>query len=145
MRRRVILATISTLLLAAALISLRDPRWLLQSTSGLRQWEVAADGTRFRWTGGHASFFVSSAARTIEIPLRATFDRPGDLPIVVTITMDDRPVDRIVLSDAAWRRSFVRLPPRGSRRTRRIDIRVDRTRDDNHGVQLGVLASDGGD
>ena len=140
-RRRAAVAAAVALLLVA-LVYLRDPVWILQSTSGLRQWQVASDGTRFRWTGGHASFFVPSAAGTIEIPLRTTFDRPDDPPIVVTISMDDRPVDRIVLSDAAWHRGIVRLPPPGSRRARRIDIHVDRTREGNRGVQLGVPSSD---
>jgi hypothetical protein len=125
--------------LAGGLSYLRDPPWLLRMTSGMRQWEAAADGTRFRWMGGHASLFVPSDARSAEIPLRTTFDAPGDWPIVVSITLDDRPVDRIVLSDGAWRYAVVRLPPPAGRRARRIDIRVDRTRDDNHGAAVGEI------
>jgi len=39
---------------------LRDPAWLIGIESGFRPWERGADGTRSRWTGGHASFFVPS-------------------------------------------------------------------------------------
>lgn len=125
--------------LPSGLRYLRDPAWLATSTSGLREWETDADGTRFRWTGGHASFFVPSDWNGIELPLRATFDTPADWPIVATITIDNRPAERITLADPSWRRLALRLPPGGSRRVRRIDIRLDRTRDDNRGVQLGEI------
>lgn len=118
---------------------LRDPPWLLTMTSGMRNWQSDRAGARFRWTGGHASFFVPADARIVEIPLRAAFENPDDGTVTVRVALDDRPVDRIVLSDGSWRQSVIRLPPSGSRRVRRVDIRVDRTRDDNHGVQVGEL------
>jgi hypothetical protein len=89
--------------------------------------------------GGHASLFVPSDAQAAEIPLRATFDAPGDWPILVSVSLDDRPVDRLVLVDATWRQAVVRLPPPGGRRVRRIDIRVDRMREDNRGAAIGVI------
>ncbi len=138
-RRRLILAIGCALALVAALAYLRDPPWILSMTSGMREWETAADGTRYRWTGGHASFFVPSDAAAVEIPVRTTFDAANAWPVVVTVTLDDRPADRIVLTDAAWRRSLIRLPPPRGRRARRIDIRVDRMRDDNHGVAIGEI------
>ena len=49
-----------------------------------------ASGARVRWTGGHASFFVPVDARAIELPLRTTFDHPGDWPITVSVAIDDR-------------------------------------------------------
>jgi hypothetical protein len=108
------LALLVTLALAgAALAYLRDPPWLLATASGLRGWGTDRDGTRYRWTGGHASFFVPA--------------------------IDDRPADRVVLADDSWRRLVVRLPPQGTRRVRRIDILLDRTRDGNRGVQLGEI------
>jgi hypothetical protein len=141
-RGRGILALTLAGALAAALCYLRDPPWLLETTSGIGRWETAADGTRFRWIGGHASLFIPSDVRTVEIPLRTTFDAPGDPPVTVAISLDDRPVDRVVLSDASWRRAVVRLPPRGGRRVRRIDIRADRLRDDNRGAMIGSLITD---
>jgi hypothetical protein len=129
-------------LLAAAIVLLgylRDPPWLLSTTSGLRAWETEADGTRVRWMGGHASLFVPSSARTVELPVRTTFDAPGDWPVTVTVAIDDRMGDRIVLSDGQWHSMLVRLPPAGRRKVRRLDIRLDRTRDDNHGAAIGEL------
>jgi hypothetical protein len=139
LRAHVVWTTLGALMLVAALAYLRDPPWILSMTSGMRRWETDAAGARFRWMGGHASFFVPAAAHAVEIPLRVTFDGPGDWPVVVTIALDDRFVDRIVLADDGWRYSVVRLPAPGSRRARRIDVRVDRTREDNRGAAIGEI------
>ena len=136
MPRRAIVI-VAAVIAIAALAYLRDPPWLLTQTSGLRGWEADPDGRRLRWMGGHASFFVPSSARVIEIPIRTAFSRPDDGPIAVSVSLDDRPVDRVVLTDNAWRRSVVRLPAPGSRRVRRIDLRCDRTREDNRGAAVG--------
>ncbi len=119
---------------------LRDPPWLLSTTSGMRGWETDESGTRLRWMGGHASFFVPSEARSVELPLRTTFDRTDNWPISVAVSIDDRLADRIVLADARWHRILLNMPTRGSRKIRRIDIRMDRTRDDNRGAALGEIA-----
>jgi hypothetical protein len=75
----------------------------------------------------------------MRLPLRTTVDRPDEWPIAVSITLDDEPADRVVLADAAWNERVIRLPPPGSKRVRRVDIRSDRTRDDNHAVQVGEI------
>ena len=137
--RRFALAIVACLAVAAVLTYLHDPPWLATLSSGFRKWETAADGTAFRWAGAHASLFVPSNARSLRIPLRTTFDQPGDWPITVSITIDDEPVDRLVLTDPGWRESRIRLPPPGSRRVRRVDLRTDRTRDDNRAVQVGRI------
>lgn len=125
--------------LAAGLAYLRDPPWLVDMTSGLGEWQTAADGSRFRWARGHASFFIPSHSRVVEIPLRTSFDKPDDSPIVASITLDDRLVDRVVLADAAWRFSVVRLPAPKGRRVRRIDVRLDRLREEGRGAAIGEL------
>jgi hypothetical protein len=137
--RRFAFFIVMCLALAAALAYLRDPPWLGNVSSGLRNWQKGADGNDFRWAGAHASMFVPANARDLRIPLRTTFDRTGEWPITVSITIDDQPVDRLVLADAGWRESRVRLPAPGSRRVRRVDIRSDRTRDDNRAVQVGHI------
>jgi hypothetical protein len=140
--RRGVVGTIVTLAVICALLAyLRDPPWLTLVTSGLRPPQMDASGRRFRWSGGHASLFVPSNARLVSIPVRTTFDSPADPPVTVTITIDDRPADRLVLRDPEWRLSTIRMPPAGSRRVRRIDIRVDRTRDDNYGVAVGDVST----
>ena len=128
-RTRGIVAVVITTVVVAAAAYLRDPPWLLSTSSGMHGWETDASGARVRWTGGHASFFVPADARAIEIPW----------PITVSVAIDDRPADRIVLENAQWHQVVLVMPPRGTRRVRRIDIRADRTRDDNRGAALGAV------
>lgn len=129
------------IVLLAAAAYLRDPPWLLSMTSGMRAWQTDSTGARFRWMGGHASFFVPADAQSIEIPVRTTFDRPGDWPITASMTIDDRAVNRVVLSDAEWHRVVLTMPPRGSRNVRRIDVRMDHTRDDNRAAAIGEVVT----
>ena len=139
LKRRSVAIVVVAAGICASLAYLRDPPWLLSVTSGMRPWESDVEGRRFRWMGGHASLFVPSGARSVTIPLRTTFGA-GDPPVTATISIDDRAVDRVVLEDAQWHSSRVRLPPKGTRSVRRIDIRVDRTRDDNRGAAIGEVS-----
>lgn len=138
-RGRLLVSGVLAVALIATLIYLRDPPWLLSTSSGMRGWEADTNGTRFRWMGGHASMFVPSSARTVEIPLRTTFDQTDDRVITVNVSIDDRSADQLVLADAGWHAVVLRMPPPGSRRVRRIDIRLDRTRDDNRGAAVGEV------
>lgn len=138
MNHRLLIGIAAAALVIPALAYLRDPPWLEGLEAGFGGWEAADDGTRYRWISGHASFFVSADASTITIPLRTIPDPAW--PITVSITIDDRPADRLELRDGAWHFTRLRLPPRSSRRTRRIDLRADRTRTGNRGVQVGVVA-----
>jgi hypothetical protein len=142
MTRRLLVAIAIVGLLCAVLAYLRDPPWLARVESGLRQWERLADGTPYRWTDGHASFFVAATATRITIPIRATFDTPGDPPVLVSLSIDDRAADAFVLRDDRWDLRKLLLPPPGRRTLRRIDVRVDRVRAGNRGVQLGLLTTD---
>ena len=139
LKRRTIHVLVAIALVCAAAAYLRDPPWLLATTAGLRAWEIDREGHRYRWTGGHASFFVPADAPGIEMPLRTTFDQAGDWPVTVSVSIDDRPSDRVVLADDGWQTLIIRLPQKGNRRVRRIDVRVDRTRDGNRGVALGEI------
>jgi hypothetical protein len=123
---------------AGALAYLRDPPWLSTMETGFRGWETAPDGTRYRWTSGHASFFVPASALTIAIPARTTF-LPGEPSVMVSIAIDDRPADEFVLHDDRWQVRRLRMPPPGSRRLRRVDIRVDRVREGIRGAQIGEV------
>ena len=125
--------------IALALAYLRDPPWLLSYNHGLRAWEVDADGKRVRWTGGHAAFHVPADVRSLTVPARSLKDNPTDWPITALITIDDRPTERVTFQDESWRTITLRLPAPGSRRTRRIDIRLDRVYAGNRGLQLGEV------
>jgi hypothetical protein len=125
--------------LTMALWYLRDPAWLAGVSSGLRPWERDAAGLRYRWSGAHASFFVPADASAVRIPVSTTFGRDDPRPMLVTATVDDGAATRIVLRDEEWYTLTLVLPPRGSRRVRRIDLRTSVTRADNHGVRVGEI------
>ena len=129
-----------TMAVAGALWYLRDPAWLADQTTGLHPWQPAANGTRYRWSGRHASFFVTSDATRIVVPVATTFDTPADRPMMVTFSVDDGRAARVLLTNASWTAVALDMPPRGSRRVRRIDVRTNVTRDDNHGVMIGEVA-----
>ena len=137
--KRAVPAIVAAAFLIAALAYLRDPPWLIGLESGLRRWQTNADGVRYRWTDGHASFFVPAFAPSITIPARVTFDTRDDPPVLVTIAIDDRPADAFELRDDRWLTRRLVMPPPGTRRVRRIDIRVDRVRGGNRGIQLGEV------
>ena len=127
-------------LVAGSLAYLHDPPWTAGVTSGLGSWQVDPSGLRYRWTNGHASFFIPSSARAATFSVRAGFPGPDGQPVEVIVSADDRPVDAFMLRDPEqWLRAHVLLPRRPTRRTyRRIDVRVNRTvGPSNRGVQLG--------
>jgi hypothetical protein len=137
--RRRALAALAIAAMAAAIAYLRDPPWLVHMESGFRGRQTGPDGIRYRWTDGHASFFVPVAATSLTIPIRAAFEQPGDPPVLVSLAIDDRPADAFVLKDDRWVARRLRMPPPGSRKHRRIDVRVDRLRGGNRGVQIGEV------
>jgi hypothetical protein len=125
---RVVRWLVFAAIVVAALAYLRDPPWVARLTSGLRSWEEDPPGTFFRWTNGRATFFVPAAANEMTLPLRAVFAGPNGGPTTVEVRSDDRWLATIALTDpAVWERP--RLPlgkAPGSRRYRRIDLRVNR-------------------
>jgi hypothetical protein len=134
--KRILIGAVVLAAAVALLAYLRDPPWLLTYSSGFGEWRRDPEGVRFRWMGGHASFFVPSNARGLDVPLRTSF-APGDWPIAASITIDSRESGRIVMADGEWHTVSLRLPPPGGRRVRRIDIRLDRLREEDRGVIVG--------
>ena len=134
------IAIVGVILLAAVLAYLRDPAWLMTQTTGMRPWRETPDGQRWRWTAGHASFFVPSDARAVRFRMATSFDPrewQGDRPMLVTLPIDDRRAARVVRSEEGWPVTTLTLPPRGSRRVRRVDLHTSVTRAGNQGVQIG--------
>ena len=141
-RRRGWIAVLAAIL-TAALWYLRDPAWLEGQTTGLREWERTAEGGGHRWSGGHASFFVPSEARQVRIPVATSFDARepgGDRPMMVAFTIDDVRAARTLLDDTRVHGVVLEMPPPGSRRVRRIDLRTSVTREGNRGVKVGVVS-----
>jgi O-antigen ligase len=75
----------------------------VENTSvGFSLWQRGPDGSRFRWAGDRATFFVPSSARAVRIPLRHGSTGPDDLE--VRIFLDGREADRVRLSEVGeWR------------------------------------------
>jgi hypothetical protein len=130
---------VAVAVVAGILTYLRDPAWLIGETSGLRQWEHPAGNPRYRWSTGHASFFVPADIGAFEIPVSTLMVPGDDAPMLVSVSVDDELVARAVLTDASWTRIQVVLPPPGGRRVRRIDLRTNITRGDFLGVRVGEL------
>jgi hypothetical protein len=132
----------AAILLAAYLF---DPPWAGSVTSGLRPWQTE-NGVRYRWTNGHASFFVPSEALTMTLPLRAVFPAPDGKPVQVALDVDDRRLVTVELEDPSeWTRVTIPLPRRTTGRSfRRVEVRVSRTvGDGNLGVQVGEPGLEG--
>jgi hypothetical protein len=92
--------------------------------------------------GGHASFFVPASATAVVIPVRISFQSSADPVVRVSISIDDRPADEVVLRDDSWQTRRLLLPQPGRRHLRRIDIRVDRVRAGNRGAQIGEVVAE---
>jgi hypothetical protein len=141
-RRSAIHASVGVLLTIAALAYLYDPPWIAGMTTGFHRWEQHAAGFPFRWTNGHASFFVPADATMLTIPMRAAFSGPEGTNAIVKVSVDDRWLADIVLDDPdAWVRTRLPLPrsPTG-RRYRRVDVRVNRVRTEgNLGIQMAEV------
>ena len=138
-RARARLAVLAAALLSAAWY-LHDPPWIGAVTSGMRDWEQDAAGTRLRWTAGRASFYVPSAASEMTLPMRALFPSGDGRPVVVGMSVDGRWLTDVTLNDpAGWVNPTVPLPRRTTWRSyRRVDLRVSRTVGAlNLGVQVG--------
>ena len=136
--RRIFIIAAATLLVLG-LAYLRDPPWLIDVTSGLSAWESDGRGVRYRWTRGHASFFVPAHAAAVGLTLRSVKDAPSDWPITARISVDDQQVQTITLADDDWRDVTLRLPRAGDRAHRRVDVVLDRVRARQRGLQLQAV------
>ncbi len=60
--------------------------------------------------------------------------------MMVTFTIDNVRAARTLLDDEQVREVVLQMPPRGSRRVRRVDLRTSVTRQWNHGVKVGAVS-----
>lgn len=130
-------------LIIALLAFLYDPPWSAEMTTGFHRWEQHQAGVRFRWTNGHASFFVPADATMVTVPMRAAFPGPDGAAVIVKVSVDDRWLADIALDDSdAWVHPRLPLPRKPTHRSfRRVDVRVGRVRTDgNLGIQTGEIS-----
>jgi hypothetical protein len=138
--KRVLAAVFALVTVGAALWYLRDPVWLEDATSGLSGWHDGEGGVRFRWTTGHASFFVPADSARVTIPLRVDFGHYSHEPFRVRIDVNDHEVATVVLADEEWTDVTIDPTPfpANGRRLRRIDLRLNRCWGEMRlGVQVG--------
>src|SRR5262245_43733922 len=141
-RWRLAIGVVAAVLGVCAAWYLYDPPWIATVTSGLREWEEDPPGTRFRWTAGRASFFVPSRATAMTLPLRAVFATQDREPVIVKVSVDDRWLADITLTNVnVWNRTVLPLPRRTTHRSyRRVELRVSHiTGPYNLGVQVGEV------
>lgn len=102
---------------AAALIvalvpwrAIRDTRQLRLAnlTFGMYDREIGADGQAYNWSTGRVAFFVPSTARVFSVPLRSLAPFPQEIRVL----LDGVIVDRMALTDHAWRVARYILPSR---------------------------------
>jgi hypothetical protein len=93
---------------------------LEHSSAGLSQWQQRTDGSRYRWAGGRAAFYVSPAARSIRIPLRRGPLAPPVLE--VRIFLDGAEANRVILRDDEETIVRLNLIRRSKTRFARIDL-----------------------
>ena len=96
-------------------------------------------GTRYRWTGARATFFVPGTAETLVLPIR----RGGRQPQQVTIRVNGQDADRLVLDDGKWRELRYPLRRALNRPFHRVEVLVSplvpgRGTGEPVGVKLGV-------
>lgn len=142
MRRHLLTIVAALAALGASAWYLYDPPWVADMTTGIRPWQQDPSGVRFRWTAGHASFYVPRDASTMTLPMRAWYPSTTGGPVIVRVNIDGRRVADVELrSPDEWIASTLPLPRRPThRRYRRVDLRVSRTVGQrNLGVALGVV------
>jgi hypothetical protein len=142
MRRYPLMVVVALAIVVASAWYLYDPPWIAETTTGIRPWETDPAGRRFRWTTGHASFYVPSNASAMTLPMRAWFPSKAGGPVIVSVRIDDRRVADLELRNPdEWVSSTVPLPRRPThRRYRRVDLRLSRTVGQrNLGVAIGAV------
>lgn len=101
-------------------------------------WQVDATGTRYRWAGGRAAFFVSSGTRAIALPLRAPDDAG---PLQVRIAIDGRQANAVMIDRHDW--TILRLIPARRAVARFIRIDLETRTPDGATVDVPVTRTSG--
>lgn len=123
------LSILAVLALVAGLAYLRNPPWIEEVTSGMKPWERDESGVLYRWTEGHASFYIPSNVQTMTVPVRSAVAGPDGAPVKVELRQDGALLGSIELTvPSAWTKPTFTLRASKTRRPfQRIDLRVSRT------------------
>jgi O-antigen ligase len=88
---------------------------------GVSSWTHAEDGQEFRWGGTRVTLFIPSDAARLRVPLRLA---PQYQSAEVSISLDRRPADRIVLTSERWQSVTLLVPPGRDERFLPLDLTV---------------------
>ena len=94
---------------------------LTRVSYGFFEWATEPDGTRLRWSGPRATFFVDGRAHLVEVPLSGIV--PLGVVQQVEVRVDGRLANRIAVG-REWQRLRTLLPPSQSTTPHRIDLRI---------------------
>jgi O-antigen ligase len=105
-------------------------------TFGLHDVEGAAD-QRFRWTSGHATYYRPSSDQQLTLRVRSV----APFSQTVSIKLNGAEIDRLTLTDHAWRSLRYQLPPRVRESAYyKVELEVGPVwRPPNDGRELGVM------
>jgi hypothetical protein len=105
-------------------------------TFGLHEVEGASD-PRFRWTTGHATYYRPSSDQQLTLQVRSV----APFSQTVSVILNGAEIDRLTLTDHAWRPLRYQLPPRVRESAYyKVELEVGPVwRPPNDGRELGVM------
>jgi hypothetical protein len=105
---------------------------------GLYQRQRNARGVEYRWGSPHMFLHAPSTARAFEVTVRSIADKAQ----TVTVSVDDRVIDRLTLSDHRWVTLKETLPVVSDRSNIWISLTVDPSWKPRGSRELGVMVRD---
>jgi len=105
---------------------------------GLYQRQRNARGVEYRWGSPHMFLHAPSTARGFEVTLRSIADKAQ----TVTVSVDDRVIDRLTLNDHQWVTLKQALPVIPDRSNQWIALTVDPSWKPRGSRELGVMVRD---
>lgn len=105
---------------------------------GLYQRQRNAQGVVYRWGSPHVFLHAPSTARSFEVTVRSI----ADTTQTVTVSVDDRVIDRLTLSDHRWVTLKQTLPVVSDRSNLWIALTVNPSWKPRGSRELGVMVRD---
>jgi len=102
---------------------------------GLSLWQTDPSGQRFRLATGVATVFLPTDAEVLHIPLATADPRAGAL--MVSLRLEGRLVDRVLLQNAGWTIYKFRVPDR--ERARFIPLELELEGHHEAGLRIGKV------
>ena len=105
---------------------------------GLLQRQRNARGVAYQWGSPHVFLHAPSTARSFEVTVRSIADKPQ----TVTVSVDDRVIERVTLGDHGWVTLQQTLPAVADRSNLWVALTVDPPWKPRGSRELGVMVRD---